>query len=175
MPGKNTFVPLITLHLALLCIAMLSAGRMQAQNFRFVDDAIGVLGGYHLRQGANFVELGVSKTRSVHGTFFTGFAFSAELGNQPEGRQLYGWTASTWVSTLLSCGLSTTYYTDFKRARAFSIRPMIGIGILGAQAVYEYDWQIVKPNFDFGGVHRIAFRLSVGLFRSKRTEQRELK
>lgn len=166
---KRAVILLPTLRLVLLCIAVILAARIRAQNFRFEEDAVGVLGGYHLRQGANFVELGVSKTRSIHSTFFMGCAFSTEFGKQAAGRQLYGWTASAWLNMLLSCGLSTTYYTDFKKARAFSLKPMIGIGILGAQALYEYDWHIVKPNFDFGGVHRIAFRLSIGLFRRKNT------
>ncbi len=154
----------------LLIISISFPAGLKAQRFKpsfQPHDAIGVIGGYHFKSVHNIIELGVSRQQTVHGQSVS-YAISSELTKTPNNNNLYGIGLNTWFNNLwlywISGGLSSTYYSDFGSLRALSIRPMLGIGVVGFQVVYQYDLMLINPNFDFGGNNRIAIRINLGLF-----------
>lgn len=124
--------------------------------------SIGILGGYHFQKDRNKIELGISRAGTVHGGFYA-WALTTEYC-KIDDKGNYGFTASAWVTALMSFGAATTYSSDFDNQRAWALRPMVGLGLLGLQVVYEYDLFLIKPNYDFGARNRIAVRLNLGLF-----------
>jgi hypothetical protein len=42
------------------------------------------------------------------------------------------------------------------------------MGAAAFQLVYEYDFMIIKPNYNFGGNNRIALRFNISLIELKR-------
>jgi hypothetical protein len=129
-------------------------------------NAIGILGGYHIKEGNNFIELGISKSATIHAQT-AAYSLSSEFG-KIENKNIVGITASAWGNNLflpfLSLGLATSYYGDFNNKTSFSLKPMIGIGATAFQIVYEYDFMIINPNYNFGGNNRIALRIDIGMF-----------
>lgn len=133
-------------------------------------DAIGVLGGYHLKEGNSFIELGISRCATIHAQT-PAYSLSSEFGIV-ENKNIVGVTASAWGNNLflpfLSLGLASSYYSDFDNKRCLSFKPIIGIGAAAFQVVYEYDFMIIKPNYNFGGNNRIVLRINIGLIELKR-------
>ena len=122
----------------------------------------GIIGGYHFRNGADFGEIGITRYDKVH-SLFAANALSFEFGKTGSGEPLYAFTTSAWISFVASLGLTAAYFTDFRHANAFVIRPMIGLGIMGVQIVYSYDLNILKSDFEFGSRHRLALRVNLGI------------
>lgn len=133
-------------------------------------DAIGILGGYHLKEGNSFIELGISRSATIHAQT-AAYSISSEFG-KIENKNIIGITASAWGNNLflpfLSLGIATSYYGDYIKTTAFSVKPMIGIGAAAFQIVYEYDFMIINPNYNFGGYNRIALRIDIGIYELKR-------
>jgi hypothetical protein len=132
-------------------------------------DAIGILGGYHLKEGNSFIELGISRSATIHAQT-AAYSLSSEFGIV-ENKNIVGVTASAWGNNLflpfLSLGLASSYYSDFDNKRCLSFKPIIGIGAAAFQLVYEYDFMMIKPNYNFGGNNRIALRINIGLMELK--------
>jgi hypothetical protein len=120
----------------LIMLVCFSTG-LRAQKFKASlqpHDAIGIVGGYHFKSGNDIVELGLSRQSTIHGQSFA-YAISSELTKTPNNNNLFGFGLSSWFNNFafywLSGGLSTAYYTDFDNQRALSVRPMIGLGVVG--------------------------------------------
>ena len=133
-------------------------------------NAIGILGGYHLIEGNSFIELGISRCATIYAQT-AAYSLSSEFGIG-ENKNTVGVTASAWGNNLflpfLSLGLASSHYCDFIDKRCLSFKPIIGMGAAAFQLVYEYDFMIIKPNYNFGGNNRIALRINIGLIELKR-------
>jgi hypothetical protein len=109
-------------------------------------ESIGIIAGYHFKDGLNFTEIGLSFSSNINGghlPLFWSYSLSIETGKSSDQQNIYGIINSAWINAgFVSLGASLNYYADVSNSNknAFSLRPTIGLGIL---SVYKQSMDMM--------------------------------